>query len=78
MCPACASVGVLSIAAVVSRAGLTKLAHRAISEVFVTDTVAVEESDRPRVRVVSVARMMAACLQRLMAGGWRKHEPTSV
>ena len=55
-----------------------KLAHPAISEVFVTDTVAVEESDRPRVRVVSVARMMAACLERLMAGGWRKHEPTSV
>lgn len=55
-----------------------KLSHPAISELVVTDTTPVMESDQPRIRVVSVAPIIAACLERLLSGNWRKHEPTIV
>jgi ribose-phosphate pyrophosphokinase len=55
-----------------------KLSHPAINELVVTDTVPVTESDLPRIRVISVAPIIAACLERLLSDGWRKHEPTIV
>jgi hypothetical protein len=55
-----------------------KLSHPAITELVVTDTVPVTESDLPPIRVISVAPIIAACLERLLSGGWRKHEPTIV
>ena len=55
-----------------------KLAHPAISEVYVTDTVAVAESDRPRIHVVSVARLIAGAIEGSLDWEVRKHEPTAV
>jgi ribose-phosphate pyrophosphokinase len=55
-----------------------RLSHQAISEVFVTDTVAVEEADRPRLHVVSTAPLIAAALEWSLDWSVRKHEPTIV
>lgn len=46
-----------------------KLAHPAVREVIVTDTVAVPHSDWPRLRVVSVAPLIAGALERFLADG---------
>jgi phosphoribosylpyrophosphate synthetase len=46
--------------------------------VFVTDTVAVEESGRPRIHVVSVARLIAGAIEWSLDREVRKHEPTVV
>jgi ribose-phosphate pyrophosphokinase len=55
-----------------------KLSHPAIREVFVTDTVAVEESARPPIHVVSVARLIAGAIEWSLDWEVRKHEPTVV
>jgi ribose-phosphate pyrophosphokinase len=44
-----------------------KLAHAAIREVFVTDTVACPAEEWPQVRVVSVAPVIAAAIRRSIA-----------
>jgi ribose-phosphate pyrophosphokinase len=54
-----------------------KLTHRAVREVFVTDTVAVSELDWPQLHVVSVVPLIAGALERSLAGGWRRHESTT-
>jgi ribose-phosphate pyrophosphokinase len=46
-----------------------KLDHPAVREVWVTDTVAVTEQDWPRLRVVSIAPLLASALQRFLADG---------
>jgi len=55
-----------------------RLSHEAISEVFVTDTVAVEESERPRLHVVSAAPLIAPALEWSVDWNVRRHEPTIV
>jgi len=45
-----------------------KLSHKAISEVFVTDSVAVDRS-WPTLRVVSIAPLVAAAIRQVLAGG---------
>jgi ribose-phosphate pyrophosphokinase len=46
-----------------------KLDHPAVREVWVTDTVAVAEQDWSRLRVVSIAPLLAGALQRFLADG---------
>jgi ribose-phosphate pyrophosphokinase len=46
-----------------------KLDHPAIREVFVTDTVWVAEKEWPRLRVISIAPLIAAALKRFLADG---------
>jgi ribose-phosphate pyrophosphokinase len=46
-----------------------KLSHPAVRDVFVTDTVRVTERDWPRLRVISVAPLIAGAVQRLLANG---------
>jgi ribose-phosphate pyrophosphokinase len=46
-----------------------KLQHAAIREVFVSDTVFVADTDWPKLRVVSVAPLIAGALQRFLADG---------
>jgi phosphoribosylpyrophosphate synthetase len=38
-----------------------------VREVFVTDTVCVTEKDCPRLRIVSIAPLIAAALERFLA-----------
>jgi ribose-phosphate pyrophosphokinase len=54
-----------------------KLNHRAVRDVFVTDTVAVGEPEWPQLHVVSVAPLIARALERSVSGGWRRHESTT-
>jgi ribose-phosphate pyrophosphokinase len=49
------------------RGARQKLSHPAVRNVFVTDTVSVTEKDWPQLRVVSIAPMIAAALQRLFS-----------
>ena len=44
-----------------------KLSHRAISDVFVTDSVAVDRP-WPTLRIVSIAPLLAAAIRRVLAG----------
>jgi ribose-phosphate pyrophosphokinase len=46
-----------------------RLNHPAIRQILVTDTVPVDVGDRPRVRVVSVAPLLAAAIRRFLADG---------
>jgi ribose-phosphate pyrophosphokinase len=46
-----------------------KLDHPAVREVFVTDTVAIADRNWPRLRVVSIAPLIAGALQRFLADG---------
>jgi ribose-phosphate pyrophosphokinase len=46
-----------------------KLAHPAVSAVFVTDTVRVAEKDWPQLHVVSIAPLLASALVRFLADG---------
>jgi ribose-phosphate pyrophosphokinase len=46
-----------------------KLGHPAVREVLITDTVRVADQDWPCLRVVSVAPLIAAALQRFLADG---------
>ena len=46
-----------------------KLGHAAVREVLVTDTVRVAEKDWPQLRVMSIAPLIAAALQRFLADG---------
>lgn len=55
-----------------------RLSHPAIKEVFVTDTVAVEESDQPRLHVESAGPLIAPALEWSLDWNVRKHEPTIV
>jgi hypothetical protein len=64
--------------AAAARRAREKLARPAIREVFVTDTVAVEECERPRIRVVSVAELIAGALEWSLDWRVRRHEPTIV
>jgi ribose-phosphate pyrophosphokinase len=45
-----------------------KLSHPAVREVLVTDSVDVRERDWPQLRTVSIAPLLAAALERLVAG----------
>jgi ribose-phosphate pyrophosphokinase len=45
-----------------------KLSHPAVREVLVTDSVDVSERDWPQLRTVSIAPLLAAALERLVAG----------
>ena len=44
-----------------------KLSHRAVREVLVTDFVDMRERDWPQLRTVSIAPLLAAALEPLMA-----------
>jgi ribose-phosphate pyrophosphokinase len=46
-----------------------KLSHPAVREVLVTDSVDVRERDWPQLRMISIAPLMAAALERLVADG---------
>jgi ribose-phosphate pyrophosphokinase len=46
-----------------------KLDHSAVQDVWVTDTVSVAEKDWPRLRVVSIAPLVADALRRFLADG---------
>jgi ribose-phosphate pyrophosphokinase len=46
-----------------------KLSHKAIGEVFVTDTVSVGGREWPQLRVVSIAPLIAATIERFMIDG---------
>jgi ribose-phosphate pyrophosphokinase len=46
-----------------------KLDHPAIREVFVTNTVCVAEKEWPRLRVISIAPLIAAALKRFLSDG---------
>ena len=46
-----------------------KLDHSAVQDVWVTDTVSVAEKDWPRLRVVSIAPLVAGALRRFLADG---------
>lgn len=46
-----------------------KVLHPGVHEVFVTDTVALRGKDWPRVRIISVAPLIAAALRRFLADG---------
>jgi ribose-phosphate pyrophosphokinase len=46
-----------------------RLTHESVREVFVTDTVAVTNRDRPRLRVVSVAPVIAGAIRRFLTDG---------
>jgi ribose-phosphate pyrophosphokinase len=46
-----------------------RLEHEAIREILVTDTVAASQASWPRLRVVSVAPLLAAAIRRLRADG---------
>ena len=57
-----------------------KLSHPAVREVLVTDSVDVRERDWPQLRTISIAPLVAAALERLVADGSRgglasKHPP---
>jgi ribose-phosphate pyrophosphokinase len=54
-----------------------KLTHPAVRRVFVTDTVAVTQKDWAQLHVVTVAPLIASALERLLAGGRRRHESTT-
>jgi len=42
------------------------LSHPALSEIYVTDTVASHHHDWPQLKVISVAPLLAAAIQRLV------------
>ena len=46
-----------------------KLARKGVRELFVTDTISVEAGDRGGLRVVSVAPLLAAAVERSLSGG---------
>ena len=46
-----------------------RLNHPAVREVWVTDTVAIAEQERPGLHVVSIAPLLAGALQRFLADG---------
>jgi ribose-phosphate pyrophosphokinase len=46
-----------------------KLSHPAVREVLVTDSVDVREKDWPQLRMISIAPLMAAALERLVTDG---------
>jgi ribose-phosphate pyrophosphokinase len=46
-----------------------KLDHPSVREVFITDTVAAVEKDWPKLRVISIASLIARALERFLAGG---------
>ena len=46
-----------------------KLSHPAVREVLMTDTVDVSERDWPQLRMISIAPLTAAALERLVADG---------
>lgn len=46
-----------------------KLGHPAMRELFVTDTVSTTETDWPRLRVISIAPLIAGAVKRLLADG---------
>lgn len=46
-----------------------KLSHPAVREVLVTDSVDVREGDWPQLRMISIAPLVAAALERLVADG---------
>jgi ribose-phosphate pyrophosphokinase len=46
-----------------------KLSHKAVREVLVTDTVSVAAKDWPQLKVVSIAPVIAAAIQRFAADG---------
>ncbi|HEU4343231.1 MAG TPA: hypothetical protein VFU31_16895 [Candidatus Binatia bacterium] len=46
-----------------------KLDHPGVREVFVTDTVRVAENDWPKLRVISIAPLIAGALERFLADG---------
>ena len=46
-----------------------KLDHPAVRDVFVTDTVCAAKKDWPRLRVVSIAPLIARALERFLADG---------
>lgn len=46
-----------------------KLDHPAVREIFVTDTVCAGEKDWPRLRVISIAPLIARALERFLADG---------
>jgi ribose-phosphate pyrophosphokinase len=43
---------------------------KAVREVFVTDTIAAAEPHAPKVKVISVAPLIAGAINQLMADGW--------
>ncbi len=44
-----------------------KLSHESVRAIFVTDTVATQETDWPQLRVVSIAPLIATAIQRFKA-----------
>jgi ribose-phosphate pyrophosphokinase len=46
-----------------------KLNHPAVRQVFVTDTVQVDEKDCPKLKVISVAPLIASAMQRFLSDG---------
>ncbi len=50
-----------------------KLDHPAVREIFVTDSVRVVEKDWPRLRVISIAPVIAGALDRILADGSLEH-----
>jgi ribose-phosphate pyrophosphokinase len=51
-----------------------KLDHSAVRQVFVTDAVRVPKKDWPRVRVISIAPLIARALERMLPDGSRVDE----
>jgi ribose-phosphate pyrophosphokinase len=58
-----------------------KLTHPAVREVFVTDTVSTAGTDWPKLRVISIAPLIAGAVQQLLADGslgelyWKSAQP---
>ena len=44
------------------------LQHQAIQEIFMSDTMAIEQQDKLQLKIVSVAPLIAQAIRRMLAG----------